>query len=56
MNIDRSGDQGFMSEDCFDGQQIGTVFVKMSAQSMAERMAGESFRSAQTFFMPVDMS
>ena len=55
MNIDRSGIQGFMSENRLDGQQIGTVFVKMSLQCMTKRMTGDPSGPAKTFFMLVDM-
>lgn len=43
MDIKNRGIQGFMSHKSFYGKQIRTVFIKMCAKSMAERMAGQSF-------------
>ena len=43
MDTKNRGIQGFMSHKSFYGKQIRTVFIKMCAKSMAERMAGQSF-------------
>lgn len=37
MNINRSRIQRFMPKQSFDGEQVGTVFVKVGAKRMTER-------------------
>ena len=56
MNINRSGSQRFMPKQSFDGEQVGTVFVKVGAKRMTERVAGKPFWSSKTAFMLMDMS
>ena len=45
-----------MSEQGFNGEQIRSVFIKVGAKSMAERVAGKPFFPAKTAFMLVDVS
>ena len=45
-----------MPHECFDGEQVSTVFIQMSAESMTERMAGEPLLPAKAPFMGMDMS
>ena len=56
MNVDRGGIQGFMSKQSFDGEQVRTVFIKVCAKSVPERMAGETFFPAKTAFVLMDVS
>lgn len=45
-----------MSHKCFNGEQIGPVFIKVGTESVAERMAGDTLGPAQAAFMFVDVS
>ena len=56
MNINRGGIQGFMPKQSFDGEQVGTVFIKVGTKSMAERVAGKAYFPSKTSFMFMDMS
>ena len=44
-----------MSHKGLDGKQVRAVLVKMCAESMAERMAGDTLRPAQAALMPMDV-
>ena len=54
MDVDGSGIQRSMTHECLYGHKICTVFIKMSAESMTEGMAGDPFGPAEFFFMVVD--
>ena len=45
-----------MPHECFDDEQVSTVFIQMSVESMTERMAGEPLLPAKAPFMGMDMS
>ena len=56
MDIDGGGVKRFMSEECLDGKKIGAVFIKVRAESMAERVAGDPVRPAEALLMSIDMA
>ena len=45
-----------MSKQSFDGEQVRTVFIKVCAKGVPERMAGETFFPAKTAFVLMDVS
>lgn len=55
MDVDRGGMQGFMTHKRFYGKQIGSVFIQVSAKSMAEGMTGEPPFPAQPVLVCMDM-
>lgn len=54
--VDGSRGDLFMSHKCFNGEQIGPVFVKVGTESVVERMAGDTPGPAQMAFMLMDVS
>lgn len=43
-----------MSEQCFNGKQVSSIFIKVCAKGMAERMAGEPVVPAKFRFFGGD--
>ena len=56
VDIDRCRFQRFMTHQGFDRQEIGSVFIKVGSESMAEGMAGKAFRPAKILFVRSDMT
>lgn len=54
MDIEGGGIQRLMSKEGFDGEQIRAVFIKMGAESVAERMAGKAVADAKLVFFCKD--
>ena len=55
MDIDHSGIEGFMPHKVFYGQEIHTVFIKMSTKGVPEGMAGDPVGPAEFILMVMDM-
>ena len=51
MDIDQGRIQGSVSHEVFNGQQVCPVFIKVGAESVAERMAGEPVLPAKGIFV-----
>lgn len=51
MDIDDGGVDGFMTKERFDGEQVGAVFIKVGAKSMAPGMGGNAVLPAEPCFM-----
>lgn len=51
MNIDQGRIQGLVSHEIFNGQQICPIFIKVGAESVAERMTGKPVLPSKGIFM-----
>ena len=47
--------QGFMPEERLDCEEVGAVFVQVSAEGMPERMAGEPSGPTEAVLMGMDV-
>lgn len=56
VDVNRSGGDGFMPEQCLDCKQIRAVLVEMGAESMPEGMAGQLFLPTEPPLMLMDMA
>lgn len=55
MYIDRGGGKGLVSHKSLDGHKIDPILVKMSAESVAERMTSQAPGPAEPLFMGSDV-
>lgn len=55
MDVNGGGFNGPVPQECLDSEQISPIFVKMCAESVTERMAGEPLRPAEAPLMGMDM-
>ena len=51
MNIDQGRIQRLVSHEIFNGQQVCPIFIKVGAESVAERMTGEPVLPSKGIFM-----
>ena len=51
MDVDHGGIQRLVPHECFDGQQINAVLIKMGSEGVSERMTGKALWPSKLFFM-----